>query len=180
MYDLGLLVRHLDLSTVKDLKTKGLVKLVREPIGPDSFVWRPRIRFRSRPLAQCPFLVNDVGSGTYRGLCSLHPEAKPLVCTLSPLTREVEDSGEGLVRETWSFVPPVEGCPGVDRGDPLVLGAPADLRARLAEEYEDMRQWLAESSHCPDEETAWTFLTRRLETRRDSSGFRDHTPKRPA
>jgi len=157
--DLGLLMRHLGLASVRDLKTKGLVTLVREPVGPQRSVWRPRIRFRSHPLVQCPFLLNDIGaSGNYRGLCTLHPDAKPLVCALSPLTREVEDAGAGPVVETWSFVPPVEGCPGTGRGPRLDLRAPGHLAGRLAQEVSGMRRWTDESCECPDEESAWDML----------------------
>jgi Fe-S-cluster containining protein len=165
-HDLTLLVRRLNLNSVKDLKTRGVVRLVRESLGQGRSVWRPRLHFRSRPLVQCPFLVNDVDdAGRYRGLCSLHPDAKPLVCALSPLAREVEDSGQGPVTETWTFVPPVEGCPGVGRGELLPLEAPAGLRSRLAEEVADLRLWSAESSSCPDEESAWDLLASRLDFR---------------
>ncbi len=152
-------MRRLGLGSVKELKTRGLVTLVRESVGPGQTAWRPRIRFRSRPVSQCPFLVNDIDAqGDYRGLCSLHPDAKPLVCALSPLAREVEDPGTGPVAETWSFVPPVEGCPGVGRGSPLSVSAPAHLRFRLDREVADLRRWTKESSRCPDQEAAWELL----------------------
>lgn len=167
LHDLRLLMRHLGLRSVAELRTRGLVTLVREPVGQGRFAWRPRIRFRSRPLAQCPFLVNDLdAAGVYRGLCSLHPHDKPLVCALSPLTREVDDPGVGQVTQTWSFVPPVENCPGVGRGNPLAVGEPADLKTRLSDEVADMRRWVNECSRCPDETAAWELLTRGL-----SGGF---------
>ena len=157
--DLELMVQHLGLASVRDLKTQGLVTLVKEPLGPGQSVWRPRIRFRSRPLVQCPFLVNDIGTdGIYHGLCSLHPESKPLVCRLSPLTRDVDDSGSDPVAETWSFVPPVEGCPGVGHGELLPIRAPLDLRDRLDQEVADLRRWILESQACSDEESAWQLM----------------------
>jgi len=136
--------------------------MVREPVGSGRFAWRPRIRFRTHPIRQCPFLVNDVGDdGVYRGLCSLHPHFKPLVCTLSPLTRDVEDPGTGPVTETWSAVAPVEGCPGWGRGEAQAVEAPASLGPRLAEEVAWMRFWIAESPSCPDEASAWALLEAR-------------------
>jgi len=156
--DMKLLVTRLDFSSVGDLRRQGLVTLVRESVG-QAFVWRPHMRFRTRPVRQCPFLVNDVGEdGLYRGLCSLHPDFKPLVCTLSPLSREVDDLGTGAVVETWSFVPPVEGCPGVGQGGGLEIGPPRDLRPRLSEEIGWMRSLLAAEPLCPDEDSAWAWL----------------------
>lgn len=158
--DLHLLVARLGLASVLDLRTQGLVSLVREPLGPGHSVWRPRIRFRTRPLNQCPFLVNDATLESYRGLCSLHPDHKPLVCRLSPLSREVVDPGLGEVSETWSFVPPVEGCPGCGVGDLLTIGPPVDLRDRLDDEVAWMRYLIAGSPSCPDEDSAWRLVAR--------------------
>jgi hypothetical protein len=160
--DLDLLVRRLDLGSVTELRSRGLVSLVQEAVGEDRRVWRPRIRFRTRPLRQCPFLTNDIGEdGVYRGLCSLHPDDKPLVCTLSPLAREVDDPGQGPVSETWSFVPPVEGCPGVGRGEPLAPEAPVMLGPRLQAEVAWMRRWMVDSAGCTTEDQAWDLLGRR-------------------
>ncbi|HTH13140.1 MAG TPA: hypothetical protein VMB23_02010 [Spirochaetia bacterium] len=159
--DLEILVRHLNLTSVTELRSRGLVSLVQESVGDGRSVWRPRIRFRSKPLRQCPFLVNDIGAdGAYRGLRSLHPDHKPLVCALSPLAREVSDPGEGEVSETWSFVPPVEGCPGVGRGEPVALAAPGGLGNRLGAEAAWMRRWIWASAGCSDEDLAWELLGR--------------------
>jgi Fe-S-cluster containining protein len=156
--DLALLVARLGLTSVRDLRTLGLVTLVCEPVGTGS-VWRPRLRFRTKPVRQCPFLINDVDeTGTYHGLCSLHPRHKPLVCALSPLSREVEDQGEGDVRQTWSFVPPVEGCPGVGQGSEVEIGTPPDLRDRLAEEVDWMRRLIAVAREYPGEDAMWGWL----------------------
>jgi len=156
--DLRLLVDRLGLSSVHELKDRGLVQLIREPMGGGRFVWRPRIRFRTKPRRECPFLVNDVDEAdVYRGLCSLHPSDKPLVCALSPLAREVETVGS-TVKETWSFVPPVEGCPGVGRGEPLPLAPPPDLRERLDSEVRWMRRLIDETGGLPDQSSAWDWL----------------------
>lgn len=160
--DLRRLMEHLGVASVFDLRTKGLVSLVREPVGGDRFAWRPRLRFRSRPLRQCPFLVNDVTDEGYRGLCSLHPHFKPLVCALSPLAREVVDPGSGPVDETWTAVAPVEGCPGMGRGEVLEVGPPRELAPRLSEEVTWLRTLIALSPFCPDEESAWAALARSL------------------
>jgi Fe-S-cluster containining protein len=155
--DLQLLARRLGVRRPTELKKQGVVSLVREDTG-GVWVWRPHMRFRTRPLRQCPFLVNDLSTGAYRGLCSLHPDFKPLVCALSPLARVVSDGDE--FRERWSFVPPVEGCPGVGRGETVKLAAPAALKPRLDAETAWMRRLIAASEACPDEMAAWAWLDR--------------------
>jgi hypothetical protein len=146
-------------SRPTDLKKHGVVSLVHEELPAGGSLWRPRLRFRSQPLRQCPFLINDMGTGVYRGLCSLHPDFKPLVCVLSPLARTVTDH-DGAVEERWAFVPPVKGCPGVGQGEPVELGAPAPLRTRLDAETAWMRLLIAASRTCPDEASAWAWLDR--------------------
>jgi len=95
---------------------------------------RAMLRFRTRPLRQCPFLVNDLGQdGILRGKCSLHPHHKPLACALSPLARSIE-TVSGETRETWTMIAPVEGCPGMGRGPEVKIQAPARLRGRLDRE----------------------------------------------
>jgi hypothetical protein len=156
--DLKLLARRLGATRPSDLRKRGVVSLVLEDVGSGT-VWRPRLRFRSRPLRQCPFLVNEVENGVYRGLCSLHPDFKPLVCTLSPLARTVTDRGTGI-DERWSFVPPVEGCPGVGKGEAVRLEPPPALKPRLEEEVAWMRRLAEAGPSCPDERSAWTWLDR--------------------
>lgn len=115
------------------LKTAGLVTEGQFPVG-EGYLQRPRLRFRTRPLHQCPFLINDLGpDGILRGKCSLHPHHKPLACTLSPLTRTLETLG-GEKKEVWAAIAPVEGCPGMGRGPELKIQAPARLRGRLDRE----------------------------------------------
>jgi len=160
--DLALLARRLGAASPSALKTRGVVSLVREQTA-GRWVWRPRLRFRTRPRRQCPFLINEIaGDGAYRGLCSLHPDAKPLVCALSPLAREVT-SGPDAVSETWSFVPPVEHCPGVGVGPVLDAAAPAALKRRLDDEVAWMRRLIDETPACTGEAQAWALL--------DSWGF---------
>ncbi len=166
--DLELLAGYLGLSVVGELRGRG-VHLVRESVGGDRWVWRPRIRFRSKPLRQCPFLVNDLTQATYRGLCSLHPHHKPLVCTLSPLAREVEETPAG-VQERWSVVPPVGGCPGFGKGEPLPVRAPAALKGRLDAEVAWMRGWIEASSDLEDEDSAWKALAEFQKSHRPIQG----------
>jgi len=156
--DLDRLASKVGLASAGALRGAGLVSWVREPLGDGRTVWRPRLKFRTKPVRQCPFLVNDVAEdGSYRGLCSLHPDFKPLVCALSPLAREVADDGRRW-EETWSFVPPVEGCPGVGRGEVLPLAPPAPLLPRLADEVAWIRHLIARSPACTDEAAAWSLL----------------------
>ena len=77
----------------------------------------PKIRFKSYPYPFCPFLVNDFSEEEgLRGLCSLHPDHKPLVCKLAPLAREVDlDNGE----DDFTFIPPHPDCPGCGKGEPI-------------------------------------------------------------
>lgn len=159
--DLNRLVARRGLPSVASLRTEGLVAMVREFLG-DRALWRPRMRFRTKPLRQCPFLINDVDDrGVYRGLCSLHPHDKPLVCALSPLSREVEAQEDLVVSERWSFVPPVEGCPGMGRGEVLTLTPPNDLRHRLQAEVRWIHELITETEALPDEDAAWNWLARR-------------------
>ena len=158
--DLKRMTDRLGLTSVNELRTRGLVSMVLETIGDAVTIWRPRIRFRTKPIQQCPFLVNDIDeSGGYHGLCSLHPDFKPLVCALSPFSRQVEDSGDGFLQETWTFLPPVEHCPGVGRGEPMILGAPENLLLRLNEEVKWMRRLVELSPQYPDEDSSWNLLT---------------------
>ena len=61
------------------------------------------------------FLENRLtDKGKLLGLCQLHPDFKPLVCSLAPLGREVsfKDGMWNMLQENWNFVEPIEGCPG--------------------------------------------------------------------
>ena len=141
-----------------DLRKLGLVSLVLETLVTGQVLWRPRLRFRTKPLVQCPFLVNDIDTeGRYRGLCSLHPFAKPLVCQLSPLARDVELTGK-RVQETWSIVPPTKNCPGMGLGPVLEPSPPLSLRPDLDHETRWIRWLLSWGSQVIEEEEAWKLL----------------------
>ncbi len=133
--DLTLLCRFTGLSGLAELVSAGLVEEVWDEPG----ILRPRLRFRQRPFRFCPFLENDLAEdGILRGRCQLHPDFKPLVCQVAPLAREVDDDGETAV-ENWLVVPPVTGCPGMDRGKKLALPL-GEIRRRLDAEVLWMRR----------------------------------------
>lgn len=150
--DLVLLAQYRGFSDTGQLFTAGLVEAVREDSG-----WRPRIRFRTRPRRFCPFLVNSLTEeGSLQGLCSLHPGFKPLVCHLSPLGRTL-DLGEKT--ETWSVIPPVEGCPGMESGQER--DSSEDLkpfRKRLEEERRFFELLQRRSPDIQTEEEAVRYL----------------------
>ena len=102
----------------------------------------PRIRFKTAAVKCCPFLENRFEEdGSLLGLCGLHPDSKPLVCSVAPLFREVDlDSGT----ESWGFKPPHPGCPGcaVPEEERYLYSEirDEDLLLRLAGETEFFRQ----------------------------------------
>jgi len=56
-------------------------------------------------------LINDLDeNNNLKGLCSLHPYIKPLVCILSPVSR-IYSSDKST--SEYVFTPPTENCPGV-------------------------------------------------------------------
>lgn len=106
----------------------------------------PQIRFRTSPLSFCPFLENRLTpSGSLRGLCRLHPDHKPLVCRLAPLSRSIDLDTD---REEWAFTPPMPGCPGSGSEAAWCSGAPnlsrwfpsGDLRQDLDDERDFFRR----------------------------------------
>lgn len=156
--DLLRMTSWLGLKKPQELRGSGYVVWFQEFLTDGRRYWRPRIRFRPRPWRHCPFLQNSVTpEGIYRGLCSLHPHSKPLVCQLSPLTREVTDDGNEF-SELWSVIAPVEGCPGMGVGEPLDVSAPRPLRHLLDREVVWMRHLLSESTKIADSDSAWQLL----------------------
>ena len=103
--DLWKMAKHLEFQETGHLFESGWV--AEEPLKEGGF--RPYIRFKEKPMRFCPFLENRLqDDGELIGLCRLHPDSKPLVCTLAPIGREVEFPD----LETWFFTEPIEGCPG--------------------------------------------------------------------
>ena len=110
-YDLYKMGRFLKLSHTEELFEK---KLITWDLGQNG-ITLPRILFKTYPFSFCPFLINDFNENDgLRGRCSLHPDHKPLVCYLAPLTRELDlESGE----DSFGFVPPHPDCPGCGKGE---------------------------------------------------------------
>ncbi|OQY31110.1 MAG: hypothetical protein B6241_14785 [Spirochaetaceae bacterium 4572_59] len=112
-YDLYKMGRFLNMSHSIELFEK---KLIEWAPGQNSLLL-PKIRFKTEPFSFCPFLINDYQDELgLRGLCSLHPEHKPLVCHLAPLTRQIDlETGE----DSFGFIPPHPDCPGCGRGEEI-------------------------------------------------------------
>lgn len=106
-YDLFKIARFLKFTSTKELFVKRLVKLKRSTGG----AWLPQINFKTKPLAFCPFLINELtDQGDLKGLCSLHPKHKPLICAMSPVGRTVDFDNEKI---TYLLVEPAPDCPGM-------------------------------------------------------------------
>jgi hypothetical protein len=127
-YDLYKIGRHLKLSHTKELFDR---KLVEWASGQHNLTF-PKIRFKRFPFPFCPFLINDFDETSgLRGLCSLHPDHKPLVCQLAPLTRELDLKKDS---DTFGFIPPHPNCPGCGRGELLE-------EDQIREELKDELNW---------------------------------------
>ena len=108
LYDLYKMARFLRMKSTQDLFNQNCVQLFKH----EHNVWLPEIQFKTSPLKFCPFLINDADDKNYiQGLCSLHPEHKPLICALAPVGR-ILDFDEGS--DQFVFIKPALDCPGVD------------------------------------------------------------------
>ena len=75
-------------------------------------VWLPEIQFKTKPLKFCPFLINEADDKNYiQGLCSLHPDHKPLICAMAPVGRVLDFDDDS---DQFVFIKPAADCPGVD------------------------------------------------------------------
>ena len=107
-YDLYKMGRFLHLSNSRQLFEEGWVKLVKG----ENDVWRPQIRFRSKPFKYCPFLTNELNEdGQLKGRCQLHPQNKPLVCAMAPVGRIVDTEKK---KDEYVFIKPAPDCPGMN------------------------------------------------------------------
>lgn len=141
--DLVLMANYLEINSTSDLFSRGLVIIDRER----SNAPLPRIRFKGGRLKFCPFIENRLDNdGRLYGLCSLHPNHKPLVCMLAPHCREY-DSSTG--KEEWSALPPVEGCPGwSDELESEPVEITEDFRKRLDREslfFRELEQMIGQA-----------------------------------
>ena len=97
----------------------------------------PRLKFAGLSPGFCPFVINDWNDEkkSLKGFCSIHKQAKPLICRMAPVAREVdieEDTEEFFIKE------PVEGCPGTGASSGLYL---ADYLKPLKEELFLEKKW---------------------------------------
>ncbi len=107
-YDLYKMARFLGFEHTHDLFAEKWVELAQDP---GHSVWRPRIRFKEKPLRFCPFLINELqDDGQLKGYCQLHPEHKPLVCALAPVGCRYDSETK---HTDFMLVPPTEDCPGM-------------------------------------------------------------------
>lgn len=108
LYDLYKMARYLKMKSIKELFDQKYVRLFKN----EHNVWLPEIKFKSRPLKFCPFLSNYADENNYiQGLCSLHPDHKPLICALAPVGR-ILDFDESC--DKFVFMKPASDCPGID------------------------------------------------------------------
>ena len=105
-YDLYKIGKHFNLYNSKELFDRGLIKL---KLGQNN-VQIPTINFKINPYKFCPFLINDINENNIlKGFCSLHPYIKPLVCILSPYSREYDSLSNNTI---FFNTKPTETCPG--------------------------------------------------------------------
>lgn len=103
------MARFLKMKSTRELLDQNYVRLFKHV---EYNVWLPEIQFRTIPLKFCPFLINDADDKNYiQGLCSLHPEYKPLVCSMAPIGR-ILDFEE--FSDQFAFLKPAPDCPGID------------------------------------------------------------------
>ena len=108
LFDLHKLARFLGMNSTRELFDKNYVHLFKH----EHDVWLPEIKFKTSPLKFCPFLINDVDDKKYiQGLCSLHPDHKPLICALSPVGRIIDFYDDS---DQFVFIKPATDCLGVD------------------------------------------------------------------
>ena len=108
LYDLYKLARHIKLPNTQLLFERKILVL---KLDEENHVFRPQIRFKTKPLKFCPFLINEwTENNQIKGWCQLHPHAKPLVCALSPVGIRLDSRQDQL---EFLLVPPTSNCPGL-------------------------------------------------------------------
>ncbi len=107
LYDLYKMARFHKFSETSYLFEKNWIELVESKPK----FYAPQIRFKKYPTPFCPFLINELDDdGNLKGLCRLHPDHKPLICTLSPVGHIVDMHKNKI---TYVYVNPAPDCPGV-------------------------------------------------------------------
>lgn len=132
LYDLYKMAVFLNLQSTLDLFKLQYVCLDLN----EHQVWIPLIRFKTFPARFCPFLINEVDEQRYiQGSCSLHPDFKPLICSLSPIGRIIDfESNE----DDYVFVNPAPDCPGLTSRRENVL---YEVQASWQEELDFQRRY---------------------------------------
>jgi len=109
IYDLYKLSKFMGYTKSEDLFDNRLVELGSGQNG----IMMPKIKFKQSTIKFCPFLENELtDTDELLGKCKLHPQYKPLICSLSPVARQI-DMASGKI-EHW-LVEPAPGCPGMDQ-----------------------------------------------------------------
>ncbi|WP_456406870.1 YkgJ family cysteine cluster protein [Caldithrix abyssi] len=116
LFDLYKMAQYLRLNHTALLFSKKIVALKKDT---QNDVYRPVIRFKSRPFKFCPFLINEWGeNGKITGWCRLHPRHKPLVCSLAPVGVRFDAAEDSL---QFLLVPPTDRCPGLKEAPVQIL-----------------------------------------------------------
>jgi len=125
LYDLYKMARFEKMQSTRGLFDNGRVMLVSDPHG----VWRPKIAFKKKPFMFCPYLLNQMeDDGSLKGLCTLHPQHKPLVCATAPVGRGVDLESNS---EEFIYAWPAPDCPGVHKTKENLL---SDLKKKYGEQ----------------------------------------------
>ncbi|MBI9101897.1 MAG: YkgJ family cysteine cluster protein [Spirochaetales bacterium] len=116
--DVIILAKHLKMNNTKDLWEDGYIVTA----GGQNGTLIPRLKFAGLSPGFCPFVVNnwDEETSCLKGTCSIHGKAKPLICRLAPIAREVDlDENE----EEYFLKEPVIGCPGCKEQTEVNVGS---------------------------------------------------------
>jgi Fe-S-cluster containining protein len=109
LFDLYKMARFLKMDSTRDLFDQHYIRLFRHE---EQNVWLPEIQFKTNPIKFCPYLINDADDKKYiQGLCSLHPDHKPLICAMAPVGRVLDFDDDS---DQFVFIKPAADCPGVD------------------------------------------------------------------
>jgi Fe-S-cluster containining protein len=115
----------------------------------------PYIRFKKKPFRFCPFLINECDDTLRlkRGLCALHPNHKPLVCSMAPVGREI-DVETGII--SYLLTPPAQECPGMQISHNQYID---HLRVAFAEELDYEERYFRILHHISQlPEKAWSEI----------------------
>ena len=133
--DLWRMARFVGVAQTGELALMGLIR--EEALEGGGL--RYSMRFKQGWLKCCPFLENRLeDDGRLLGLCRLHREWKPLVCSLAPMGREWDEKSRESV---WFFQEPIDGCPGV--GDGKAIYDPNDEMLRLRDRLDRETRYFA-------------------------------------